>query len=161
MASQIWEADKNIYKLMKSLISEIDQHHHLVDVQDDIAIVLKDQKPPKDRTIVVTTGKTSRAPAVLEALGKGNYKFIVTLNSREWTEFSKAQKKAQIDHCLCAMMTKFNDKTDTYTYTIRNPEVIGYSGEFKRNGVWRDIPGADPGPSPVEEMFGSGEETKE
>lgn len=157
MAAEYWEAGKEIYKLMKSLVSGIEDHHHLVDVQDDIAIVMKDQKPPKDPTVVVVTGKTSKAPAVMAALGRANYKFIITLSAREWKEFTPEQQKAQIDHCLCAMATKYNEKTDTYTYSIRKPEVIGYSGEFKRNGVWREFPGADSGPSPVEELFGDGE----
>lgn len=153
MAAEIWEAGKEVYELMKSLLHEIEDHHHLIDVQDHIAIVMKDVKPPKDPTIPVVTGKTSKAPGVMSALGKADYKFIITLNAGEWRLFEHEQQRAQIDHCLCAMMSKYNERTEEYTYSVRKPDFVGYHGELQRNGVWRSPPGGGSYPSPVEELF--------
>lgn len=154
MAKKLFEADNEIYRLMKALVSEIEDHNQLIDVVDEIAIVMKAVRPPKnDPHAVVMTGKTAKAPAVLEALGRSDYKYVITLNSTEWALYTPEQKRAQMDHCLCAMRVKENPKTGEMVYGTRKPEIIGYAGEFKRNGFWRERPGGGTFESPIENMF--------
>lgn len=162
MAHSIFEAHKDIYQRMKRLVSETEDHHHLIDIVDDIAIVMKSVKAPKSNPFaVVMTGKTAKAPAIMEALGRADYKFIITLNTVTWAQYTEEQMDAQLDHCLCAMQTKYNEKTDTTTYSTRKPDFIGYHGELQRHGVWRERPGGGSYPSPVEELFGEDDDDDE
>lgn len=154
MSKSIYEANKDIYKMMREIITEVEDHHDLIDVIDDIAIVMKEVRAPKSNPhAVIMTGKTSKAPAIMEALGRADYKFIVTLNSHTWQNWGDEEKKAQLDHCLCAMQVKYNEKTDTTTYSVRKPDFIGYHGELQRHGVWRERPGGGSYPQPVEDVF--------
>ncbi len=155
MAQKIFEADKNIYKMMRKIITETEEHADLIDAIDGIAIVMKEvNRPKKDPTANVMTGKTSKAPAVMEALGRADYKFVITINTVTWNEYTPEQKLAQIDHCCCSMSAKFNENTGETSYSVKKPDFIGFHGELQRHGVWREKPGGGSYPTPIEEMFG-------
>ena len=157
--TKYFEASSDIYAMMRSMISEIGDFHPLIDIQDEIAIVMKEvHRPKSDPTASVMTAKTSRAPGVMEAIGRADYKYVITLNLVTWSEFTPEQKIAQIDHCLCAMKVKINEKTGDPSYSVRQPDFVGYIGELKRHGVWREAPDGGSYPAPVEEMFGDGGE---
>lgn len=134
-----YEANSNVYNLMKEMISEIEDFHPIVegDIVDHIAIVMKEVKPPKDPEKQVIVGKTAKAPPVMEALGKEDWKFVITLNAGEWGQYTPKQKRAELDHQLSHMVVSVNDDGETKC-SLRKPDVVGFEGEIKRHGFWRN-----------------------
>lgn len=155
MSKKQFEASPAVYKIMKLLITETGEFYPILegDIVDHIAIVMKEVKPPKDASKQVIVGKTAKAPPVMEALGKEDWKFVITLNSGEWEQYTPEQKKAELDHQLCHMVVSVNDDGETKC-SLRKPDVVAFEGEIKRNGVWRNKSAK----SAIEELFEEEEE---
>ena len=150
MSKKQFEASPTVYKILKVMISETEEFLPILEgnIVDHIAIVMKEVKPPKDPTKQVIVGKTAKAPPVMEALGKEDWKFIITLNAGEWEQYTPEQKKAELDHQLCHMVVKVDDNGETKC-SLRKPDVVAFQGEIDRHGVWRNKVAK----SVIEELF--------
>ena len=63
---------------------------------------------------LVIAGATKKAPSLLSVLTdkKFNYKFVIEIGENAWMELDARQKKALLDHHLCAMQVEENAETE-------------------------------------------------
>lgn len=148
--SDIWEAGEDVKKLVQHYIANY--HPNLALVDDEIGVVFRGKAGKRGGMVVL--GSSKKAPPILNALSKGNYKFIIELAGDEWPTLSNAQQGALIDHLLCACRVEENPKSGEIKCFIAPPDVQFYWGELDRHGDWRPRPQQEAGASmDVEEML--------
>lgn len=147
--STLYKAETDVVDLMKELVG---QHHpDLALVVDEIAVVFRERAAQRGGRAVL--GKSAKASPLIGVLGDTDYKFVLELAQDTWIELTSRQKKALMDHLLCACRA---DEVDgEYKYSLAPPDLSFYWDEFDRWGDWRPRPeGEGPdGPSKIEETF--------
>jgi hypothetical protein len=152
MAQQVWKAESEVVDLAMELIG---QHHpDLALVSDEIAIIFREKAGKAGGEVVL--GKSRKASPLFGVLGETDYKFIIELAMDEWLGLTSKQKRALIDHHLCACRTEEDPKSGNLRCFIAPPEVSMFFDEMDRYGDWRPRPDDEDAPpiSPVEELFG-------
>ena len=130
---QRWKASSSTHEIIRDLTAN--HHPHLVDIVDDIVVVFKDKASRKgDRPIL---GTTAKAPAILSVLGEREYQFVLTIGNDCWVKLNEAQRTALIDHLLCFIGGKEDEKTGEMKYFMQTPDVFYFSEEESRHGNWR------------------------
>jgi len=144
------KAGPEVMNIVNELIQE--HHPHLILIQEDISVVFRE----KAREVggLVIAGATKKAPPLLPVLTdkKFTYKFVIEIGENAWMELDERQKKALLDHHLCAMQVEENGDTGEIKCSVRPYDFSGYKQEFQRWGMWR--PMDDETLSIIEEMFG-------
>ena len=131
--SQKWKASSSTHETIRDLIAN--HHPHLADIVDDIVVVFKDKASVKgDRPIL---GTTAKAPAILSILGEREYRFVLTIGNDHWTLLKECQREALIDHLLCFIGGKEDEKTGEMKYYMQTPDIFYFSEEEERHGNWR------------------------
>lgn len=149
--ADIWEAGKDIYKAVNSLIGKY--HPHLAEVSDQIFIYFKEKASTPGG--VVVAGKTRKAPSLLaQGLVTENHRhitFLIEIGHDYWRTLDDRQKTALLDHHLCAMTA--NENESGTSFGVKPPDFVGFRDEVERWGLWR--PTQNPkAPTLVEQMFG-------
>jgi hypothetical protein len=147
---EIYKADADVMKIVTDLIAEY--HPHLVLIEDDIGVVFREKS--KEVAGFVIAGSTKKAPALLSVLTdkKFTYKFVIEIGADAWQALDDRQRKALLDHHLCAMKVEENADTGEIKCTVRPYDFSGYKEEIERWGMWR--PMDDDTLSIIEKMFG-------
>lgn len=150
MSNSIYKADDDVYQIMRDLIGQY--HPDLALVSDQIGIVFREKAGSKGGKPVY--GTVRKATPLLGVFGDIDYKFVLELAADEWaSNLSSRQKKALIDHLLCACRTEEGDD-GSVKCNLAPPDVSFYYDELDRWGDWRPRPADAPdGPSVVEEKF--------
>ena len=147
--SEMFVAGEEVVNTMKDLVAKY--HPHLALVVDEIAVVFKEKATQVGD--VVITGKSSKAPAILQTLSEVNWKFILLLAADQWKEMSDKERLALLDHHLCACRAEENEETQETRYFIQPPDVEFYREEIERHGFWRTS--GEPAPKNlIMELFG-------
>jgi hypothetical protein len=148
--SSIYKAESDVVDMVKELVG---QHHpDLALVVDEIAVVFREKAASRGGRAVL--GKSAKASPLIGVLGNTDYKFIIELGGDTWLELTNRQRKALLDHLLCACRAEEDD--GDVKYSIAPPDVSFFWDELDRWGDWRPRPdGEGPdGPSPVVQVFG-------
>lgn len=154
MATSKFLADEEVFNMMKDLVG---QHHpDLALVVDEIQIVFKDKASKKGGKVI--PGKVSVANDLIALIGGTPCKFIIELGMDAWGDLSSRQRKALLDHLLCACRVEEvedEEEGNSYKYSIAMPDISYFWDEFDRWKDWRPRPdGEGPaGPSPLNEVF--------
>jgi len=136
MASDTWEAGKDVWEVVQDLISKY--HPNLALVDKEIAIIFKEKASKAGGQVVL--GKSSKAPGVMKVLGKAEYKFIIEIAGDQWQTLADNQRRALLDHLLCACKVEEDEKDGSIKCSIAAPEVSFFWKELERNGDWRTRP---------------------
>ena len=140
-SSDMWMADQDVVESVQRLIANF--HPHLALVDKNIAIVMKAKASKSGGQI--SLGKASRAPVLVNVLGKDEYEFVLTIAADEWTGLSAPQKEAFLDHLLCACRVEEDEETHEIKCSIASPDVSFFYDELKRHGDWRPRPQEESG----------------
>lgn len=132
---QIWKAGNAVRQAMTDLIAE--HHPHLADTIKEIAVIFR-EKASKSGGVIVA-GKAKKAPKLMEVLGEAEYKFIIELAADEWQSYNDTQRKALLDHCLCACKVDIDKSSGQLVYGLRNPEFSFFKEEIQRWGIWQNV----------------------
>jgi hypothetical protein len=150
MATQIWKAEESVRDIMVELIKA--HHPDLFLVQDEIALLFRESATKSGGEIIL--GKSKKASPLFGVLGDTDYKFIIELAADEWQNLTAKQRKALIDHHLCACRCDEDPKSGETKCYLAPADVEMYFDEYDRWGDWRPRPEDEERPiSPVEEMF--------
>jgi len=145
----IWKAGEEVYDLMRDLVA---QHHpHLALVEREIVILMREKASKSGG--VTTMGKSSKTPDWVSQLGVDNWKFKVEIGSDVWKDLPPHEKRALMDHHLCAMGVE-EKKDGSLKCFIKPPDFVAYEEEIERHGVWR-MSGESVDRPLVEKLFGS------
>jgi len=147
---ETWKAADDVMDSVKDLIAN--HHPDLALYVDEIAVIFKDKASMVGD--VVMLGKTAKAPSILDVLGDGKYKFVLTIPADEWKDLTQKEKLALLDHLLCGCRVKEEDSGNVKTW-VQPPDVSFYKGELERHGVWRTS-GAPASPDLIQQLFGDG-----
>ena len=152
--SKVFRADDTVMAAVKDLV--VKYHPHLVPILEEIAVVFKEKAATVGDNVVM--GKTAKAPDLISVLTDKDFKFVITLAADEWEELNAKQKKALLDHHLCACRVKEDPATSEYIkFWVQPPDVAFFREEVERNGFWRTS--STPVPKTVlEDLFGEAEE---
>jgi len=133
--ADLWTApnENEVWGIIKDLIGN--HHPHLAGVCNEIVVIFRD-KPSKSGGKELL-GKTSKVSKKTNAIAGTNYAFEIEIAFSRWVGLSDAQKKALIDHHLCAMQTEEDEQTAELKCSVRPPDVFYYHGEIERHGDWR------------------------
>ena len=63
--------------------------------------------------------------------------FVLTIGNDCWVKLNEAQRTALIDHLLCFIGGKEDEKTGEMKYFMQTPDVFYFSEEESRHGNWR------------------------
>lgn len=150
MPNSIYKAEQEVLDMVRDLVGQ--NHPDLALVVDEIAVVFKEKGGETGGR--ANLGKAAKASPLIGVLGDTNYRFILTLGADHWLELTSRQRKALLDHLLCAC--RVEDEDGELKCHIAPPDVSFYWDELDRWGDWRPRPeGEGPeGPSPVQEVFG-------
>ena len=143
MATDTWEAGKDVWELVQHHISH--NHPNLALVDKEIAVIFRAKASKSGGQVVL--GKSRKAGAIFKVLGKADYKFILEIAGDEWGKMGDPQRSALIDHLLCACKVEEDEKTGDLKFSIASPEVSFFWDELKRHGDWRTRPQQEAGDS--------------
>ena len=143
-----YKAEADVMDAVRDLVAN--HHPHLALYVDEIAVIFKDKTSKIGDAVVL--GKTAKAPAILNVLGDGSYKFIITLAANEWKDLSGAEQLALLDHHLCGCRVQEEDSGAIKTW-VQPPDVAFYKGELERHGTWRTS-GTAASPDLIQQLFG-------
>lgn len=143
MATDTWEAGKDVWELVQYHISN--NHPNLALVDKEIAVIFRGKASKSGGQVVL--GKSRKAGAIFKVLGKADYKFILEIAGDEWGKMGNEQRSALIDHLLCACKVEEDEKTGDLKFSIASPEVSFFWDELKRHGDWRTRPQQEAGDS--------------
>ena len=133
MSGYLVEAGPDVRQMALELIAN--HLPHLAACDSEIAIIFKEKASKKGGQAVL--GKTSKAPKILDVLGKQEYKFILELGNDEWLGLSPDQKKALLFHLLCMCGVEEDPETHELKFTIKAPQLSYFYDEIKLFGDWR------------------------
>lgn len=150
MSTDLWEAGKDVRDEMLRLIAN--HHPTLALVDDEIAIIFRGKASKRGGQ--VTLGTSKKAPPILNAFTKSNYKFILEIAADEWKTLSNSQQSALLDHLLCGCKVEEDPVAGDLKCSIAAPDIAFYWDELNRHGDWRPRPQQESGASmDVEEMI--------
>ncbi len=137
MATLRWKAEEYVYDIMRAHIAASFPDLALVDKK--IAILFR-EKASKNAGIP-NLGKSSKAPDILVPfLGEDEeYEFIIEIANDEWANLTALQQEALIFHHLCALSVTEDEETHEIKCGIIPPDVVAYSDEVTKYGVWRPV----------------------
>lgn len=151
MSYDIWEAGNDVMELVKFHIAN--HHPNLALVDDEIAVIFRGKASKRGGQVLL--GSSKKAPPILNAFTKTNYKFILEIAATEWKMLSNEQQSALIDHLLCGCRVEEDPQSGDIKCTIAAPDVQFYWDELSRHGDWRPRPQQEAGASmDIEEMIG-------
>lgn len=157
MSNDLWEAGKDVRDEMLRLIAN--HHPTLALVDTEIAIIFRGKAAKKGGQVML--GASKKAPPILNAFTKNNYKFILEIASTEWQALSNEQRTALLDHLLCACRVEEDANSGDIKCSVAPPDVQFYWDELSRHGDWRPRPQQEAGASmDIEEMIGGKESSK-
>jgi hypothetical protein len=139
MANALFEAENDVYKLMKELVGNF--HPDLALVVDEIAIVFKEKAGKAAGKPIL--GKAKKASPLFSVLGTKEYKFVLELAADEWQSLDSRQRKALMDHLLCGCRTEEDPESGGVTCSLAPPDISFYHDEIERWGNWRPKPDND------------------
>ena len=140
---------------VRDIVTELIAQHHpdLALIEEEIAVVFREKASRAGGKVIL--GKSKKGSDLLSVLSDTQWKFILELGEDAWVDLTTAQKKALLDHLLCACRCEEDESSGNLKYFIAPPDVQFYWDELDRHGDWRPRPDDDErGPSPVEEIFG-------
>jgi len=149
----VWEAGPEVREMISGLVAKY--HPDLADILEDIAILFREKASKKGG--VVIPGKSKKAPALLEILGKRAFIFVLEIGGNEWLTYSDVQRTALLDHLLCSCRVKIEEDTGETKYFIAPPDFSFYKDEIIRNGIWQNLDqedSSDKVATQLEENFG-------
>jgi len=148
----LWKAEDDVRDIVTDLIG---QHHpDLALIEEEIAVVFREKASRAGGQVVL--GRSKKGSPLLSVLSGTQWKFIIELGADSWLELTTAQKKALLDHHLCACRCEEDETSGNLKYYLAAPDVAFYWDELDRHGDWRPRPeDEERGPSPVEEIFGT------
>ena len=147
MSSGYFKASDEVFALMEAILAE--HHDRLVLVSDEIAVVFREKAGKKGGKGVLGTPK--KAPPLIGVLGDTDYKFVLEIAGDEWLTLTEDQRKALIDHLLCACQVEEDPDSGNVRCFIAPPDVSFYWAELDRHGDWR--------PRPVDADANAGDKT--
>lgn len=132
----VWMADDTVTNTVKELIAN--HHPDLVQVEDEIAVVMREKATKTGDGEGVILGKSKKAPGIMDILGAQKWKFIIELADDEWGSLNNMQRVALLDHHLCACRVDLEEGGGAVKRCyIQPPDVAFYKDEVERHGFWR------------------------
>jgi len=128
-----WRAEESIVGMVKDLV--VKHHPHLIDIVDEILVLFKEKGKETKKGFIA--GESGKVPNKWLTLSDTNWTFCITLAQNAWDELDQREKKALLDHHLCAFVGEEDKKTGMMKYSLDPPDVSFYKPEIERYGFWR------------------------
>lgn len=131
----IWKAGNDVTDLVAKRIDKA--HQEITELKQGGIIVLMTEKA-KEKDGRVEYGTIAKAPKLLPLLTdkKYEYKFVITIGADHWDRLNDEQRVALIDHFLCGITCKYDEKNETVTYVLKPPDIQMYTREIEHHGIW-------------------------
>jgi hypothetical protein len=154
MAVDIWKAPDDVHDKVRELIG---QHHpDLALIVDEIIVVFRGKAGKSGGQVVL--GNSKKVAALANAIGNTDFKFVLEVAADQWDqELTSKQRDALLDHLLTACRCEEDPKSGDLKCSVAKPDIMAFRENIDRYGMWFPREESEEDPSPVEEMFGTGE----
>lgn len=125
---KFWEA-KEVEDIAKPIIAS-----YLPElVEAKIKYYFKEKCSKKGSTMVY--GKTAKVSDKNSFL-MGGFNYLLELGADGWRELTVRQREALVYHLLNYCHVDVDDKTNEYTYGLKDPDIIEFTDVLSRYGFW-------------------------